>query len=368
MNKYQICKRCVMDTTDKDIRFDAKGICNHCNRYDNILVHQWKKDGFQEILNIAENIKMNQKNQKYDCIIGLSGGIDSSYLLYFATKKLNLRVLAVHIDAGWNSISAVNNIEKLVKKLNVDLHTIVIDWEEMKDLQLSFLKSGVANCDAPQDHAFFSALYQFSIKQKIKYVLTGSNIATESVLPFSWEHFAMDSIQLKDIHKKFGSKKLKTFPVTSFFKYYFYYPYIKKQEIIAPLNYIKYSKKEAIQVLKSKFSWEEYGAKHNESVWTKFFQNYFLPKKFNFDKRKAHLSSLILSEEITRDEAIEELNKPLYKSDELEQDLQYIKNKLNLNDKEWEDIFNLPTKHYTNYKNNENLYQFKKKYFDPILN
>lgn len=363
----KVCTRCIMDTSDPKIIFDKDGVCSHCKRFDTLLSPQWRKEGFDELKLMVAKIKQEQKDDAYDCLIGLSGGVDSSYLLYLAVKKLGLRVLAVHIDAGWNSLTAVSNIEKLVKKLNVDLETVVIDWEEMRDLQVAFLKSGVANCDAPQDHAFFSALYKFAARKNIKYILNGSNISTESVLPFSWEHFAMDGIQLKDIHKQFGKKKLKTFPVTGFFKYYFYYPYISKIKVLTPLNFINYNKKEALSILCDELNWQNYGRKHGESIWTKFFQNYFLPKRFGFDKRKAHLSSLILSGEITREEALLEIEKPLYKEQELKEDLCYIQNKLMLTNEEWRKIESLPIKHYTDYKNNENLYQIKKKYIDPLI-
>lgn len=364
----RVCTRCVMDTTDNEITFDEQGVCNHCHFFDSFSRYRWKKEGLDDLMELVDEIKNKEKNKLYDCIIGLSGGVDSSYLLYFAVKKLGLRVLAVHIDAGWNSLVAVSNIEKLVNGLGVDLHTIVIDWEEMKDVQVAFLKSGVANCDAPQDHAFFSALYDFAIKMKIKYILTGANIATESVLPISWGHFAMDGIHLRDIHKQFGDKKLKRFPVTGFFKYYFYYPYFANLKVLAPLNYINYQKKEAIKELVQEFGWENYGRKHSESIWTKFFQNYFLPVKFGFDKRKAHLSSLILSGEMFREEALNELQKSLYNEYELKQDISYIQNKLEFTPQEWENIMQVPIRSYREYKNNEKLYLFKKNYLDKILN
>lgn len=320
-----------MDTSDPYIKFDYNGVCNHCRNFDLNISQDWypNKEGEEKLKKIFNKIKTENKKKEYDCIIGLSGGIDSTYLC-LVIKQYNLRALAVHVDAGWNSELAVSNIEQVVKYCNFDLHTHVINWQEMRDLQLSYLKSGIANQDVPQDHAFFSSLYHFAIKNKIRYIINGGNIATESVFPPSWHHSAMDSINLKAIHAKYGSLKLKQFRPISFFQYYFYYPFIKKMRIIRPLNYIEYNKEIALKILKEKINFKDYGLKHGESRFTKFFQNYFLPKRFNIDKRRPHYSSLILSGQLSRDQAIRNICQSLYSEEDLKQDKFFISKKLGI--------------------------------------
>ncbi|MBX7546362.1 N-acetyl sugar amidotransferase [Helicobacter sp. Faydin-H64] len=288
-------------------------------------------------------------------------------MLHYAVKELNLRVLSVHVDAGFNTKLAESNIKKLVEKLGVKYHVIKIDWEEMLDLQVAFLKSGVANCDVPQDMAFFAALYAYAVKNNVRYVLTGSNFATESILPKAWEHEAMDSLQLRDIHKKFGKKPLVTFPIVSFFDYYIRYPKINKMQVLSPLNNIKYNKQIALEVLQKEYGWESYGNKHCESVWTKFFQEYFLPTKFGYDKRRPHLSSIILAGDMTREEALEILKTPAYDEKNLQADLKVILDKLQLSKEEWEEIMQTPIKSYKDYQNNDNLHTLKDKYLDPFF-
>ena len=365
--KYQICNRCVMDTSDPEITFDENGVCNHCKKFDEKILPYWKTFTKEWLDKKVEYIKKECYNASYDCIIGLSGGIDSSYLLHYMIKEYNLRVLVVHVDAGWNTKIAENNIEKLVKKLGIELHTIRINWEEMRDLSIAFLKSGVANCDVPQDMAFFAALYEYATRKNIQYVLTGSNFATESILPFAWGHSAMDSLQLKDIHRKFGKIPLITFPVITFFDYYIYYPYIYKMKVLRPLNNISYNKQIALELLQREYGWETYGNKHCESIWTKFFQEYFLPTKFGYDKRRPHFASMILAGDMTREEALERLKKPLYNEVDLKKDLQVILEKLQLTMEEWQEIMDAPIKSYKDYENNEKLYQFKKQHLDMFF-
>ena len=343
-----------MDTTDPDITFDEKGICNHCRSFEKYTKPFWKpgtEKSSNELKNIIKIIKEAQKDQEYDAIIGLSGGVDSSYLAYWAAKEAGLRLLAVHVDGGWNSELAVQNIEKIVKTLNIDLYTDVIDWEAMRDVQLAFFKAGVANQDTPQDHAFFASLYNFAIRHNIRYVLNGSNIATESILPTSWGHEAMDASQIKAICRKYAGKKWKKFPLVSFFKYYLYFPYIKKMEIIRPLNYLNYNKDKAIEILEKEIGWKYYGGKHYESRFTKFFQGYWLPEKFGFDKRKAHLSSLILSDQITRDEALKELQKSPFDKKFLQEDIDYIAKKLEISTEEFLLLMKSSTNHFKNFDN-----------------
>ena len=361
IDNYQICKRCIMDTSDACIKFDKNEICNHCKDFDKIIVQNWHPNnlGQQKLKKIFDKIKNDSKKKQYDCIIGLSGGVDSTYLC-LVIKKYNLRVLAVHVDAGWNSEIAVSNIEKVIKYCNFDLHTHVMNWKEIKDLQLSYLKSGVANQDVPQDLAFFSSLYHFAIKNNIKYIINGGNIATESVFPSSWHHSAMDSINLKAIYSKYGRYKLRDFKTINFFQYYFYYPIIKKMKIIRPLNYINYNKENAIEVLKKKINFKDYGFKHGESRFTKFFQNYYLPKKFNIDKRRPHYSSLILAGQLSRNQALEKIKENLYSEDDLNQDKIFVCKKLGIGKEELEKYINDKKRSYKDFSNWDKVYKLMK--------
>jgi N-acetyl sugar amidotransferase len=350
-----------MDTSDHYIKFDINGVCNHCKNFENNISKDWypNNKGEQKLKKIFDKIKIESKDKEYDCIIGLSGGIDSTYLC-LVIKQYNLRVLAVHVDAGWNSELAVSNIEKVIKYCNLDLHTHVISWQDMKDLQLSYLKSGIANQDVPQDHAFFSSLYHFAIKNNIKYIINGGNIATESVFPSSWHHSAMDSINLKAIHAKYGRYKLKNFKTISFFQYYFYYPLIKKMKIIRPLNYINYNKENALKILKEKINFKDYGFKHGESRFTKFFQNYYLPKRFNIDKRRPHYSSLILSGQLTRDQALNKISQSLYSEEDLKLDKIFISKKLGISADQLENYLNDQKRSYKKFSNWDKRYRLMK--------
>lgn len=351
---YQVCVRCVMDTTDPDISFNEKGVCRHCQHFDEVIRPAWPT--FQretaELERMLKEVKAHGEGKQYDCIIGLSGGVDSSFLAIKAVEW-GLRPLVVHVDAGWNSELAVMNIEQICKRLGLDLVTHVVDWEEMQDVQLAFLRSGVANQDTPQDHAFFAALYGYAVKAGIKYVLNGSNYATESILPSSWGHSAMDSTHLKAIHRQFGQRKLGNFPVVSFFDYYIRYPHILKMKVLRPLNYIDYNKEDAIKVLESDYGWRYYGGKHYESRWTRFFQGYYLPYKFGYDKRKAHLSSLILSGQLNREQALSELQQPLYDERLLEEDKAFIAKKLGISRDELDELISASPRHYSEYPNHE---------------
>ena len=358
-SEYRMCSRCVMDTTDPHIEFNGDGVCSHCTRFDYSIRPLWEKvlnnDGY--LNQVISQIKKEGDGKEYDCIVGLSGGIDSSYLA-IKLKEWGLRPLAVHIDAGWNSELAVKNIEEICKRLEIELVTHVIDWEQMRDLQLAFIKSSVANQDTPQDHVFFAALYKYAIDSKIKYVMEGRNYATESVLPTSWGYTAMDLKHIKAIKKAFGKKRNLKLPTVSFFNYNIYFPIIKKMKRVAPLNMISYNKDLVIGELE-KFGWSYYGGKHYESRWTKFFQSYYLPYKFGYDKRKAHLSSLILSEQKTRDESLRELRKPLVDKKELSEDIRFVSKKLNITEDELIKNIEDPVRHHTEFPNNE---KFRNRY------
>lgn len=354
---YQVCAKSVMDTTDPLIKFDDEGVCNHVRYYE-----EWEKNSKLTtiaaelaMVEMVEKLKKEGEGKEYDCIMGLSGGVDSSYMAWFVTKKLGLRALVVHVDTGWNSELAVNNIQSIVQKLNLDLHTLVIDWEEMRDLQLSFFKSSIANLDVPQDHCFTASLYKEARKYGIKYIMNGSNMSTESILPNAWGYSSSDSIHLLGIHKLFGKTKLKTYPIYTLFNKYFYYPYVLKMKTITPLEWIEYNKEEAKQFLMDELGWRDYGGKHYESKFTKFFQAHYLPAKFGYDKRKAHLSSLIVSGQMTRDEALSELRKPLYEPAELEEDIRYFSKKIGITLDEYNKIMALPPKSYTDYPNGVKL-------------
>ena len=348
-----------MDTTDPEIKFDDNGNCNHCNSALELAKKTWFPDeNGEKILNkIFDTIKEEEREKEFDCIVGLSGGVDSSYLAYLTVKK-GLRPLVVHVDCGWNSEQAVKNIETIVKKLNIELHTFVVNWEEMKDLQRSFFKASLPEQDIPQDHAIFAALYNFADKNNIKYVLNGYNFATESILPRAWGFQAMDYRHLKSIHKKFGEKELRDFPHLNFFQRYIYFTLIKKMSIIYPLNYINYRKSDAIQLLNRDLGWQYYGGKHYESRFTKFFQSYYLPIKFNFDKRRAHLSSLIISGQITRNDALNMMMEEMYSDDEIAYDLEYVAKKLDWSVQEFKNIIDLPACRHLDFPSNDNLFRF----------
>lgn len=360
-DNHQVCRRCIMDTSDPLIEFDSNGVCNHCHQFDSETRKSWHPTplGLEELTKSIDRIKLEGKGKEYDCIIGLSGGIDSSYLAV-KIKEFGLRPLVVHVDAGWNSELAVANIEAVVKFCGYDLHTHVMDWEEVRDLQVAYLKSGLANQDVVQDHAFFSSLYHFAVKNKIKYVINGGNLATESVFPSSWHHSAMDAINLHAIHNKFGRRRLKQYKTISFFQYYLYYPYIYGMKTLRPLNFMEYDKKKAAEFLVEQVGYKEYGRKHGESIFTRFFQDYYLPKKFGIDKRKMHYSSMILSEQLTREEALDKLKEPLYAPRELAADLEYVAKKLGLTVAELESFIDSPCVSYDAYPNWDSRYFFMK--------
>lgn len=356
---HQICTNCVMDTTDSKIIFDENGVCDHCNNFYKNILPNWHTDerGWQALQEIVKKIKHEGRGKDFDCILGASGGVDSSYLIYITQEKLKLRPLVFHTDCGWNSQISVNNIEQLVNKLSLDLYTEVVDWKEMQDLQLSFFKASVPHIDWPQDHAIFAALYNFATKHKIKYILTGANYSTECVKnPMEWTYMGSDLAQLKDIHKKFGQRPLKTFPLTSAIRHKVYLRYIKNIKVIKPLNYVPYIKKEALKLLVDKYGWQEYAQKHFESRFTKFYEGYWLFKKFGYDTRKVQFSSLILTKQMTRKDALEQLLRPPYDENTIEQDFEYIATKLGISVSELQKYMDLPNKTYKDYKSQLNIF------------
>lgn len=359
MTVYRICTNCVMDTTDAAITFDERGVCDHCVGYYRDILPNWHTDerGRRELEAIVARIKEAGRGKDFDCIMGMSGGIDSSYLLYVVKEKFGLRPLVFHVDAGWNSQIAVNNIEKLVDKLKLDLYTEVIDWEEMRDLQLAFFKSGVPHIDTPQDHAFFATMYNFAEKHDVRYILTGSNYSTECVRnPVEWMYYQSDSIQLRDIHSKFGQRPLVNYPITSILRHKVYLRYIRKIRVVTPLNYVPYLKADAMKLLESEFGWQPYPQKHFESRFTKFYESYWLPKKFGYDTRKVQYSSLILTGQMTRDEALEKLSRPPYDEATVAHDFEYVATKLGISVAELQGYLEAPNKSYRDYKSQQAIY------------
>jgi len=357
-----------MDTTDPEITFNEDGVSNHVLEYQEYLenIKPDKQKANELKSQMLKELQQAGKHKDYDCIIGLSGGVDSSYLAWYVTKVLKIRPLIVHVDAGWNNEIAVHNIENIVKILNLDLHTVVLDWSEIRDLQLAFFKSSLANIDVPQDHAIIKCVYNVAREFGIKYIINGNNMSTESILPLSWGYDASDSIQIKDIHKKFGTKPLKDYPLLSFFQKFIYYPRILKIKSFSPLDWIDYNKDDAKKFLIKELNWRDYGGKHYESRFTKFFQAHYLPSKFNFDKRKAHLSSLIVSGQITREQALIELKEPLYNKVELQNDIDFFIKKLGITLEEYNEIMETPPRFYYQYANSEKLINRIRKVYHPI--
>ncbi|WP_316763067.1 MULTISPECIES: N-acetyl sugar amidotransferase [Pedobacter] len=361
MNKrnYQICTKTIMDTSDPGIIFNEKGESDYYTNYIDTILPNWHTDerGYKELMMEAEKIKADGKGRDFDCIIGLSGGLDSSYAAYVAKEIMGLRPLIFHVDAGWNTDKAVGNIEKLVNGLNLDLFTDVINWQEMKDLQVAFLKSQIADQDLPQDYAFFSGLYKFAKKNKIKYVLTGGNFSTECCRePEEWGGFpGIDTRLVKDIHSKFGKRPLKTFPLVDILSYKIYYRYVLGMKVFKPLNLVPYNKEDVEKLLLEKYGWESFQHKHHESRFTRFYEDYWLPRKFGFEKRRAHFSSLILTGQMTREEALGRISKPELSEDFLQKEFDYVADKLDLTRDELQKIFEGENKTYKDYKNKMNI-------------
>ncbi|CAG0952692.1 MAG: N-acetyl sugar amidotransferase [Bacteroidetes bacterium] len=361
---FQQCTKTVMDNlADPNITFDEKGVCHYYYEYFEKEKKYVKKgqEGIDFFNSKIAQIKKDGANKKYDCVLGLSGGVDSSYLAYLA-KKEGLRPLVVHFDNGWNSELAVKNIDNIVKILEFDLYTYVINWEEFKDLQLAYLKASVIDIEVITDHAIVATLYRLAAENKINYFLSGYNIVTEGILPKAWVFNKQDAENIIDIQKHFGTIPLNTFPLLTMAKKRLY-RLAMQVESVQLLNYIHYNKTEVKALLAKELNWKDYGGKHYESVWTRFYQGYILPEKFKVDKRKAHLSTLICSGQISREEALEELKQPIYDTQQLKEDKNFVLRKLNLSEAEFEKYMALPPRSHFDFKTE------KKSYFDkyPFL-
>ncbi len=350
--EYWVCANCVMDTSDSLIQFDERGFCDHCINYYNNILPSWYPDeqGARELAAIVEKIKQHGEYKSHDCIIGVSGGLDSSYLLYYATERLRLRPLAFFVDTGWTTSIARENVEGLIRSLKLDLHVETVNWDEMKDLQLAHLRSQVPHQDV-QDHMIFAALYNYSVKHGIKYVLTGANYSTECVRePIEWAYIN-DLVQIRDIHRRFGSIPLKTLPVCSMFKYQLYYRYLRGMKVIKPLDLVPYTREAAISTLQDKFGWTPYGHKHYENIFTRFYEGYWLIRKFGYDKRRPHFSSLILTGQMTREEALGILKRDPYDKEEALSDMEHIANKLGISSGELIGLMKDENRTYRDYRN-----------------
>ena len=357
---YQRCTNCVMDTSDSAITFDEHGVCDFCNDFYQNIQPSWQ-DKLKDpdlLRRTAEQIKAASKGRKYDCIIGMSGGVDSSYLCYVAKELMGLNPLVYSVDTGWNLNVAVENIERIVKALDLDMYTEVVDWNEMKDLQLAFFKSQVPYQDMPQDHAIFAGLYNYAVKHGIQYVLTGANSATECIRsPVEWVYMN-DLKMIRDIHHKFGTRPLKTFPLCGMVKYRVYYPIFKGMKRVAPLDMVEYNKEKVKLFLQERFGWQPYENKHYENVFTRFYEGYYLPHKFGYDKRKCYFSNEILAGTMTREEALAELEQPPYDPQQMEEDKAYIAKKLGLTAEEFQTIIDGENKTFRDYRNSWGLIQF----------
>jgi N-acetyl sugar amidotransferase len=361
MSEYRICKRCVMDSSDPDIVFDEEGVCNHCKKAYRLLASEPyalpPADKQRQLEKLAARIREEGKGKAYDCIIGVSGGADSTYAAWMV-RQCGLRPLAIHLDNGWNSRLAVTNIERILKKLEIDLFTYVIDWEEFRDLQLSFLKASTPDSEVPTDHAIVALLYRMAAKYKVKYILAGTNIASESILPRSWSYGHSDWKYIRSLQKRFGTKKLKTFPHFNLVRLFVNIA-VRKIRFISILNYTEYIKEDAVEMLSRELGWENYGGKHHESVYTQYYQACILPGKFGFDKRRAHLSSLICAGQLSRETALEELSHPACDPKVAQEARDYVVSKFSIPSAEFDEIMQRPPKRFADYPSYEASWYYR---------
>jgi N-acetyl sugar amidotransferase len=357
-NTYRICNRCVMDTTLQDIQFDPGGICSVCRQYEERIKQElhYDEDGREKLSSMIRRIKRDGVGREYDCLIGVSGGVDSTYVAHLVKTQYGLRPLAVHLDNGWDAELAVANIEQVIKRLGIDLHTLVLDWEEFKDLQVSFLKSSIAHIEIATDHAIWATLVRTAAANRIRYIIAGTNIVTEGIAVPAWMYESKDSRLIKGIQKRFGRMKLRTYPQLSVTDFA-YYLMVQGIRWIPILNYVPYSKDDAKKLLSEELGWRDYGGKHYESRFTVFEHAYWLPQKFNIDMRRPYLTAQIMSNQMTRDQALDELKSPPAPPEQMQEDFEFVMKKLNLTGREFEDIMKAPPKTYADYPNNAALWK-----------
>ena len=357
---YQICNKTVMDTnTDPNIIFDKNGISNYFWNFERQVKPHWETGvtGRKKLNSKIKKIKKDGRNRDFDCILGLSGGLDSSFMLHVIVKDFGLRPLVFHVDGGWNSEQAVSNIYNMVNKLNLDLFTEVINWQEMKNFQLAMFKSGVPHLDVPQDMAFIGVLYKYAEKHRIEYILNGGNISTECVpIPLDILYWGTDMIHIKDILKKFGTIPMATFPFSSIYYHKIYLKLVKGIKVLKPLNFMNYVKKDAIATLQSEYNWKNYSNKHYESRFTRFFEGWWLPTRFNFDMRRREYSSLILTNQMKRNEALEYLQKPAFDYETAQKEFSYIADKLEISEDELLKYLHAEKMFYWNYANQKKIF------------
>ena len=351
-----ICTHCIMDTTDPHITFDERGWCNYCCNFDTAIKPNWDtgEKGQQTLQQMADIVRSESKDHDFDCIIGLSGSLDSSYTAYVAKEVMGLKPLLFHVDAGWNTDQAVSNIEKLVSGLGLDIHTEVVDWEAVKRMQVAFLRAGIPDQDLVQDAAFFSGLYKFAHKYKIKHIFTGSNYSTECCRePEEWGgYLGIDKTLFDDIWKKCGDGTPNDdFPLVDILVYKLWYQKVQGMKVHHPLNLVPYIKKDAEDELERRFGWQRFQHKHHESRFTRFYEDYWLPRRFGYEKRRAHFSSLIMTGQMTRDQALDRISRPEMDEDFLKQEFEYVAHKLGLTVVELQHCFDLPKKTYHDYRN-----------------
>ncbi|MFT3748922.1 MAG: N-acetyl sugar amidotransferase [Agriterribacter sp.] len=353
---YQICCRCVMDSSDPDIDFDEQGICNHCRRFDELYKtipkeHYSKSDLF---IKTVEEIKKRSKGKSYDCILGLSGGTDSSFLAYLC-KEYGLKPLVVHFDNGWNTEYAIRNIENLVKKLNFELYTYVINWEQFKELQLSYFRASVIDLEVPTDHLIFGALFKTAKKYNIHNVISGFNLTSEGIMPLKWLYeYKFDRANMKDIHRQFGTGEMNNLPTLGVWQRLYYYKWYQFKQYHLLQTFL-YNKAEAQEILKQKFDWKDYGGKHFESVFTRFYQGYFLPVKFGIDKRRAHYSTLICSGQMSKKDALDKLKEPTYDLQLQQQDIEYVCKKWGISKEEFNKVMNMTVRSHNEFKEEQKI-------------
>ena len=351
LRPYQQCTRCLMDTSDPEIVFDEQGHCNHCTRYFSRIAREIAPAGEREprLAAVVARIQSEGRGKDYDCIAGVSGGVDSTYVIY-KLKELGLRPLAVHFDNGWNSELAVANIKNALDRLKIDLHTYVVDWEEFKDLQMSFLKASVPNCEIPTDHAITATLVKTARMVGTPYVINGSNIVTEGILPIPWVYYSHDLKHIKALHHRFGQLPLKTFPKISLPEFTLRI-LAGRYRMVNLLNYLDYDKAAAVETMKRELGWQYYGGKHYESIYTRWYQGYYLPVKFGFDKRRAHLSALVCAGQMTREQGLAELQRDPYADNDLVTDTDFVVKKFGITREQLDQLVKAPNRKHTDYPN-----------------